>query len=69
MKKKKLTFKSGDKYDGEVNELDQFHGYGNYYFSNGSYYDGEFSKSKFHGKGTFFDALTKTTIKGEFKNN
>ena len=42
------------------------HGFGFELFSSGSFYEGEFKKDKPHGKGSFYNALTKEKYSGEW---
>jgi hypothetical protein len=58
--RKKILFKNGDKYEGEIKICDiqdnlykkrMITGFGKYIFHNGNVYDGEFKDGKRHGKG------------------
>lgn len=53
------TFADGNKYSGMFNEAGQYHGTGRFFFSDGSYYGGEWKNGKYEGVGYFHDAEKK----------
>tara|TARA_B100000508_G_scaffold116350_1_gene95713 strand:- start:19 stop:1407 length:1389 start_codon:yes stop_codon:yes gene_type:complete len=61
------TFSSGDKYSGMFNSNNQFHGMGRFFFSDGSYYGGEWSNGKYEGRGYYHDSSYSQKI-GEWSN-
>lgn len=49
------TFASGDKYSGQFNSANQFHGMGRFFFKDGAYYGGNWSNGKYDGRGYYHD--------------
>ena len=53
--KKKLNFKNGDVYEGEIDTNNILSGLGEYKFSTGAIYRGQFLSGKFNGEGILID--------------
>ena len=65
---KEIFFEQNERYKGEINQKNEFHGTGIYYFSdNSSFYKGKFRNGQFEGEGTLnFNGIK---LEGNFKEN
>lgn len=61
-----MYFANGEKYIGQVDNKNYFHGKGIYHFSNGDKYDGIFKQGKFHGFGIFYSYNGKSEERNYF---
>ncbi len=56
------SFASGDKYEGFFNGSNQFHGQGRYFYTDNSYYGGEWVNGQQQGRGYYHDSNYKKQI-------
>jgi len=61
------SFENGDRYTGTFNDDNQFHGTGRYFYKDGGYYGGEWSKGNMQGKGYYHNSDLEKQI-GEWSN-
>lgn len=63
-----LKLANGNKYTGQFNIKNEYHGQGRLFFSNGDYYGGEWKNGKYHGKGYFQGQIEEDDQIGTWNN-